>query len=220
MPDLFTMKTYNAMLSFISLSVQDRGKTTIENLQAVFLEGVVYGLYAPRAALLKPLLGCISGQRSSYKGDIVYNNGPLAGQVSYTDCQSQAVVYAIDRKKARKLAAYSLPLAAASSPRAEYKSFPASGPQPVTAIDFSKNIALLHDLRRPGPGCPANHQLNFLEQHAIPPGNIVVISGHVYSALRNTCDFIYLFDKKRFPIVVEKADFAMFDHYFENVFSR
>ncbi len=208
MHNLIHYENGQSMLSFINLSVQDRKKTVIENLQAAFLEGFVYGLYAPDAALLRPLLECISGRSSTYKGDLVYNDGPLAGQVTYIDCQQPAA----PRKRIRTnepagiMAGPVFPL---------YSSMP---PQADPLMDFSQKILLLHDLR--AAGHTRSPWLDFLETHTIPPRNMVIITSHDYAALKNTCDFIYLFDKKRFPIVVEKADFAMFDYYFENVFRR
>src|SRR6185369_2794662 len=75
------------MLSLINLSVPHRKTTVVSNLQAVFSEGHVHGLFAPDATRLKPLLECISGQRTGYTGSILYNDGPLAGHASFINCR-------------------------------------------------------------------------------------------------------------------------------------
>ena len=205
------------MLSFINLSVQDRRKTVVENMQAVFHEGFVYGLYAPDAALLKPLLECISGRRSHYKGDLVCNDGQLPGQVGYIDCQSVAT--ARERTPVGEFPAVMAEAGPVAAVRTAYNSC-STAQHPHLMAGFSKKIVVLHDLRSPAQGHPPGALLDFLEGHTPAPGKIVVISSHDYAALKNTCDFIYLFDKKRFPIVVEKPDFTMFDYYFENVFRK
>jgi len=199
------------MLSLINLSVSGRRKTVISNLHAVFAGGYTHGLFAPDAALLKPLLECISGQRTRYTGSILYNDAPLVKQdVAYTDCRAIAVPPE-DRIPEPVLVR---PGAAAGSRPWSY----VSGLTPPPAIDFSKKILLLHDLRTPMLSDACAALPDQLRQHTTPDGKTVLITSHDYQALRDTCDYIYLFDKKRFPIVVEKADFAQFDDYFRNVF--
>jgi len=213
------------MLSLINISVPGRPsaaeglpqamrETVISNLQAVFSEGYVHGLFAPDAAPLKRLLECISGQRTAYAGNILYNDGPLAGQAAFIDCR-HITAAAISGKALLPEPAGALS-SATQFPEPSGYELPGSRLTPAT--DFSKDIILLHNLRssmlsNACAGLPA-----FLQQLTTVERKIVIITSHDYHALRDTCDYIYLFDKKRFPIVVEKADFAQFDSYFENVF--
>jgi ABC-type multidrug transport system ATPase subunit len=164
------------MLSLVNVSVPHRKKTAVENLQAVFSEGCIHGLFAPNASRLKPLLECIGGQRASFQGEITWNGLPPAGMASYTD------------------------------------GLPAN-------LDCSKTILLLHNLHTPAHDSNCTSLTELLRPMA-DAGKLVIISSSCYTALRHTCDFIYLFDKKRFPVVVGKADFPQFDEFFENVFRR
>jgi len=206
------------MLTLANLSVTDRKTTVVENLQAVFADGFIYGIYAPSVAALQPLMECIGGQRSSYKGRITYNDGGVEGLAGYTDCRILGAVAA--RKKllpeapvatvtAGTFPSYSLP---------EYEDF-LSGPMPAGSIDFSKKILLLHHLGVI-QSAACRDLLSFLKRHTASSQKTVIITSQEYAALRDICDYIFLFDKKRFPIVVEKADFALFDEYFEMVFRR
>jgi ABC-type cobalamin/Fe3+-siderophores transport system ATPase subunit len=205
------------MLSLINLSVTDRRKTVISHLQAVFAGGYTHGLFAPDAALLKPLLECISGQRTSYTGSILYNDGPLLQQEvacmdgrSITPCPEPLIAEPVF---GAPLTSHSVRLTPAARLASHVSRLPlvSSG----TSHVFSQKLVLLHDLRSP---MLSNACAGLLRRHTIPGEQTVLITSHDYQALRDTCDYIYLFDKKRFPIFVEKADFGQFDDYFKNVF--
>lgn len=201
------------MLSFINLSVTDRRKTVISRLHAVFAEGYVHGLFAPDAALLKPLLECISGQRTGYTGSILYNDRPLEKQdVAYIDGRS------IDLHPEPLVPepVFGAPLTAHPIRLLPGVSRPASHVSRFTSHDVPPKLILWHDLRSAMPADDAF--AGWLRPHTIPGEQTVLITSHDYQALRDTCDYIYLFDKKRFPVFVEKADFARFDDYFKNVF--
>ena len=206
------------MLSLINLSVSDRRKTVISHLHAVFAGGYTHGLFASDTALLRPLLECIAGQRSRYTGSILYNDAPLVKQdVTYTNCRS---IKAPPENRMPE-SVFVRPGSVAGKPPFSRLTPPGSGLLPSHAdptIDFSKKVLLLHDLRTTMLSDACATLPDQLRQHAIPGGRTVLISSHDYQALRDTCDYIYLFDKKRFPIVVEKADFTQFDDYFRNVF--
>lgn len=197
------------MLSLVNLSIQCRLQLVTENLQAVFHEGYVYGLYTSHAGLLRPLLDCIRGQLDSYTGEIIYDKGSREGRVGFTDCSftdcSLFITETCHGRQLRKpVPAMTLPASDIIEKHSLYDPVAITHALPRPIINPTAPIALLHDLRIPLPD--------------LRGGKIVIINSHEYAALRLTCDYIYLFDGKRFPIVVEKADFALFDDYFEHVF--
>jgi len=212
------------MLSLINLSVNGRKKTITSNLHAVFAAGYVHGLFAPRADLLNLLLESISGQNTRYTGSILYNDLPLsAWDVSYTDCRcidtAPETLVAQPRLVPQQTPHRKTPPAPPRFSRFRPLTAASLRPPAGAAIDFSKKILLLHHLHSPLPEIAGEALPARLHRHAAE-GNTILISSQDYQALRDTCDYIYLYDKKRFPIVVEKADFARFDTYFENVFGR
>ena len=215
------------MLSLINLSVNDRRKTVVSQLNIVFAEGHIHGLFAPDASLLRPLLECFSGLRPRYTGKILLYDRPLSSrEVSYTDCLSVALpgetlhpepvfqspsLSAVRSAGVSRLTSGAPRFPAPASPAASLRQPPDAGP------DLSGKLVILHDLRRSllsATGAMLTEQL----RREAAKGKPVLISGHDYPALRETCDYIYLFDKNRFPIVVGKADFEQFDDYFKNVF--
>lgn len=215
------MKNKHHMLSLINLFVKEGRKIVISQLHAVFEEGYTHGFFAPDAEDLRPLVECLSGQRTPYTGRILFNDRPLIPQdIAFIDLSAAA-----GRRKTR------LPQPVLSAPAALSRHrLPAPDIRPGppgsetrtsnvefrTPLDTSKKIILLHHLLNP-PAGSKSLCLSDLIRHGAP-GKTMLITSHDYAALRSTCDYIYLFDKKRFPIVVEKADFAGFDDYFKNVF--
>ncbi|VXA99660.1 ABC-2 type transport system ATP-binding protein [Flavobacterium sp. 9AF] len=194
------------MIQIINLEKSFANKLILDQINFVFEEGKIYGIVGENGAGKTTLFKCISGIEN-YKGVITSNMGVLKDKLGFLQTESfffpkmtgneylQLLCNArkIDEQEFDKKNIFNLPLQ-------QYASTYSTGMKKklaLTGILLQKNDIYILDEPFNGVDIQSNMIITEIILALKEKGKCVLISSHIFSTLKDTCDFILILKKGR-----------------------
>ncbi len=208
------------MIELKDLTKQFGRRLVLEKLSARFEPGKVYGILGPNGAGKTTLFRCIAGLEEC-SGLIESTHQPLKDHLGYLQTDPHFVPFMTGREylilmmKARGLKAevhnpFGLPLD-------EYAGNYSTGMKKklaFTGVLLQQNRYFILDEPYNGVDIQSSYAITDIILALRERGSLVLISSHIFSTLRDTCDELLLLQHHKLESPVVRADFDAFETSF------
>ncbi len=215
------------MIEIDNLSKSYGGKQVLNGISAKFEPGKVYGIVGENGAGKTTLFRCLAGLED-YEGKISSALSPLKNHLGllltepfyFSKMTGEEYIRMLcnARKKdpgnIAERNVFELPLN-------EYASTYSTGMKKklaITAILLQQNTCFILDEPYNGVDIQSNILITEIIHLLKASGKIVIISSHIFSTLRDTCDEIYLLREGIFERKVQREDFEGLEREMKEVF--
>ncbi|NQD72644.1 ATP-binding cassette domain-containing protein [Sphingobacterium shayense] len=208
------------MIRLINLSKSFGTKSVLDSLDANFTAGKVYGIVGDNGAGKTTLFRCIAGLEH-YKGTVDAHKNPLKNYLGYITSEpyfmskitgEEHIYLLADARKInienlQEQNLFNLPLK-------EYVSSYSTGMKKklaLTAVFLQKNDYYILDEPYNGIDLQSSMLLTAVIERLKTLGKTVLISSHIFSTLKESCDEILLLENGQFRKTVLKKDFNILE---------
>lgn len=208
------------MISIKILSKKYGNKTVLNNINIELMEGKVYGIVGDNGAGKTTLFRCIAGLEE-FEGEILSDLFPLKNHLGllFTDPYFFSKITGeeyikllvnarnIELKEIQEINIFELPLN-------QYASTYSTGMKKklaITALLLQKNKYFVLDEPFNGVDIHSNILISEIILRLKRLNKIVLISSHIFSTLKDTCDEIHLLKNGELSKTVQKVDFDLLE---------